>query len=127
MSKSKKTLTRDYLESGSFAIDVAGDHIPAKASLERDCTIPKPSACAASTSSAAAVINPGCPQHAYQRPQLVLAPGLGGAYNLAGNEQVQQARDNIGIKNHHAHGGCRCDVAGIVHVEYRHRGQGGVG
>ena len=26
-------VTRDYLESGSFAIDVGGDHIPAKASL----------------------------------------------------------------------------------------------
>ena len=26
-------VTRDYLDSGSFAIDVAGDHIPAKASL----------------------------------------------------------------------------------------------
>jgi len=26
-------VTRDYLESGSFAIDVAGDHIPARASL----------------------------------------------------------------------------------------------
>jgi len=26
-------VTRDYLESGSFAIDVAGDHVPAKASL----------------------------------------------------------------------------------------------
>jgi 4-methylaminobutanoate oxidase (formaldehyde-forming) len=26
-------VTRDYLESGSFTIDVAGDHIPAKASL----------------------------------------------------------------------------------------------
>ena len=29
----EEDVTRDYLESGSFAIDVAGDHIPAKASL----------------------------------------------------------------------------------------------
>ena len=29
----EEDITRDYLESGSFAIDVAGDHIPAKASL----------------------------------------------------------------------------------------------
>ena len=29
----EEDVTRDYLESGSFTIDVAGDHIPAKASL----------------------------------------------------------------------------------------------
>jgi glycine cleavage system aminomethyltransferase T/glycine/D-amino acid oxidase-like deaminating enzyme len=29
----EEDVTRDYLESGSFAIDVAGDHVPAKASL----------------------------------------------------------------------------------------------
>ena len=29
----EEDVTRDYLESGSFAIDVGGDHIPAKASL----------------------------------------------------------------------------------------------
>ena len=29
----EEDVTRDYLEAGSFAIDVAGDHIPAKASL----------------------------------------------------------------------------------------------
>jgi glycine cleavage system aminomethyltransferase T/glycine/D-amino acid oxidase-like deaminating enzyme len=29
----EEDVTRDYLDSGSFAIDVAGDHIPAKASL----------------------------------------------------------------------------------------------
>jgi 4-methylaminobutanoate oxidase (formaldehyde-forming) len=29
----EEDVTRDYLESGSFTIDVGGDHIPAKASL----------------------------------------------------------------------------------------------
>ena len=29
----EEEITREYLDSGNFAIDVAGEHIPAKASL----------------------------------------------------------------------------------------------
>jgi hypothetical protein len=39
---------------------------------------------------------------------------------------VDQPRGGVGVEDHHAHGGGRGDVAGIVHVEHRDRGQLGV-
>jgi len=63
-------------------------------------------------------------QPAPRNPPLPRPPPLGLALETPADELSQAAHNYIGKYNQHAHGRCRSGIAGIVHIDDRHRGQG---
>ena len=58
---------------------------------------------------------------------LAKPPCLGSSDDAAHQAEVGDTGEGVGIKDHHAHGGGRRNVACIIHIEDRDRGKRGVG
>jgi hypothetical protein len=63
-------------------------------------------------------------QPAPRNQPLPRPPPLGLALETPADELSQAAHNYIGKYNQHTHGRCRSGIAGIVHIDDRHRGQG---
>ena len=59
-------------------------------------------------------------------PTSPIPPSLSTLHDIFGDEQVYEPGGDIGVEDHHAHGGGGGDITGIVHIEYGDRGQCGV-
>ena len=57
-------------------------------------------------------------------PDLPRPPPLGLALETPADELSQAAHNYIGKYNQHTHGRCRSGIAGIFHIDDRHRGLG---